>query len=148
MPAVLSKPVVPPGEWPSSKRRKGINGLANAEVWDLPDEQIIAAALETWRSPACSHYIVHVLRRYDETKSPPAPVKILFVFICKYHNELHQPLYRSRTKTGTGTTFLLKKKNQCKTRRGMQALKLEDERPKPEEMSVYSEAKHRAILAL
>ncbi|KAG9074097.1 hypothetical protein FRC06_010935, partial [Ceratobasidium sp. 370] len=133
MPAVLSKPVVPPGEWPSSKRRKGINALSDIEVWEFPDEQIIAAAFETWRSPAYSHYIVHLLRRYDETKSPPAPVEILFVFICKYHEESHAPLYRSRTKTGSGTTFLLEKKNQCETRRGMQALKLEDEHPKPDE---------------
>jgi hypothetical protein len=108
----------------------------------------IGAAQETWRSPAYKHYIVEVYREYNHAHDPPTLNEIFFCFSCKYHDPDHPPHYRGRTKTGGGTTFLLEKAKSCDARRSsLSLLSASDSETKPDIPS-YSDAKHRAILAL
>ncbi|KAG9079673.1 hypothetical protein FRC06_007593 [Ceratobasidium sp. 370] len=146
MPGVLSKVLVPAGEWPSSKKRKGLNALSDLAVWGCPDNDIIDAADESWRSTAYGHYNVEVCRVYNNLTDPPVPYEIVFKFSCKYHHPDHAPHYRSRTKTGDGTTKLRKGAEKCSQRHlGHSA---DDTATSEVVVPPYSEAKHRAILAL
>lgn len=163
MPPVLSVPV--PGEWPSSKKRKGINALSDLAVWNYANHEIIGmfvtiyayansslsssildAARETWRSPAYAHYTVEVHRVFDTTQDPPTPYEILFRFVCKDNCEDHPAQYRGRTKTGSGTTTLLDKAKECEARRS--GVQVDESKSADSGRPLYSEARHRAILAI
>lgn len=41
MPGVLSTMLIP-REWPSSKRRKGLNALSDLQAWQYTDDNIIS----------------------------------------------------------------------------------------------------------
>ncbi|KAF8901915.1 hypothetical protein CPB84DRAFT_1679392 [Gymnopilus junonius] len=68
-----------------------------------------------------------------------------FVFTCKTCPDNHPrgPYVRLRSKTGTGTTNLRGDVEQCLKKQG-----LLDESKQPEDTIPYSEAAHRALIAL
>jgi hypothetical protein len=99
------------------------------------------AAVATWRSNVYSHYDVSLVRCLDEATQ--APLSMSFKFTCKTHPENHVgPQFRQRTRTGQGTSNLQKDVDQCLKKQGL------DSRPKSESVIPYSEANHRALIAL
>ena len=67
-----------------------------------------------------------------------------YVFVCKTHPEHHtQPITRPRSKTGSGTSNLQKDVARCLKKQGVVAVSAG-----PESDIQYSEANHRALIAL
>lgn len=143
-----------------AKRRKGLNAMTDLEVWDCPDEEIlgqytpnpirsitlikcpcVAAVRETWRSPVYNHYDVHLERHFSAQGEPSF---LLLRFECVYHLVDHIPQHRERLRSSDGTQNLLVSARGCDRRRG-RLVKYPVEHT---ELSEYSEAKHRAILAI
>ncbi|KIJ98241.1 hypothetical protein K443DRAFT_9293 [Laccaria amethystina LaAM-08-1] len=48
----------------------GINKQSDLEVWELSDEDIIAAAKTTWRSDAYDHYSVSLQCNFGSKREP------------------------------------------------------------------------------
>jgi hypothetical protein len=158
------------GEWPSSKRRKGLNTLSDLQAWKFSDQEIagtnaglsihllsfylrfsclyaLDAARETWRSPAYDHYDVKVLRIFDLAHDPPTPHDLVFHFSCKYSDTDHLPHSRGRTKTGSGTMVLLERAKECDKRRSVVSTASADDSGTTVG-STYSKKTHQALLAL
>ena len=97
--------------------------------------------MSTWRSNVYSHYDVSLVRCLDEATQ--SLLSMSFKFTCKTHPENHLgPQFRQRTRTGQGTSNLQKDVDQCLKKQGL------DSRPKSDSAIPYSEANHRALIAL
>jgi hypothetical protein len=101
---------------------------------------IAEASLRSWTSTVYDHYTLSLERHYTEDGLPS---HIDFIFTCRMHPENHpEPKIRARMKSATGTTTLAKDVSMCEKKQGI-------DHPKPTSTPTpYSEARHRALIAL
>lgn len=143
-----------------------INRMSDLDVWKMSDFEIIGksiinqgtleyqssnniistdAARTTWRSDAYNHYDITLQREYDPEDGKP--LSLTFVFTCPSNPHNHKPMFRPRTKTGEGTSNLVRTMNLCLESQGI------DPRTKSaadgaQPIYPYSYALHRALIAL
>jgi hypothetical protein len=148
-----------------TKRRKGnCAGQSDIDVWDLTDAEIIctfsdsyiltsahlcaAAARAQWKSKVYDHYSVSLVR---DLRPNGTPGSLCFKFECRCDPVKHHAQFRQREKTASGTSNLDRTAKACNERRGLG--KPEDTSKGAQQtlgnsISTYSEAKHRALIAL
>ncbi|KAK7461760.1 hypothetical protein VKT23_008190 [Stygiomarasmius scandens] len=130
---------------PPKKRQQiveNINNKSLGHVWGMKDEDIITAYRNNWTSRAYDHYEVSIVRNTDTTTRERT---MRIAFDCKYQDFRHARQYRDHG-SSTGTTNLKNTANSCDARDPINCL------PKASlsDMTTigYSEARHRAIIAL
>ena len=97
--------------------------------------------MSTWRSNVYSHYDVSLVQCLDEATQ--SLLSMSFKFTCKNHPENHVgPQFRQHTRTGQGTSNFHNDVAQCLKKQGL------DSRTKSDSAIPYSEANHRALIAL
>jgi len=132
LPAVIQSP-------PRKRaRRNQVHQLPDDEVWGFEDDRIIEGHRSRWKSDAYSHFNI-TLRR--DTRHHI----IYFVFTCRNFPSTHLAVERERTKLSQGTTNLQNAVKVCNRRRGVITSPLARSGPPA---PVYSEAGHRALIAL
>ncbi|GBE89936.1 Putative AC transposase OS=Zea mays PE=2 SV=2 [Sparassis crispa] len=133
---------------PPKQRKRKSHTSSDLEVWDMPDDEIIALVRSAWKSNAYDHYNITLERNF--TKDGKAD-HLLFCFKCKYDPANHRTQYRERSKTSQGTKNLDRSTKACFKRRGVGPS--DDPHAGAQQtlmntISRYSERAHRAIVAL
>jgi hypothetical protein len=150
-PAVLISPVK------ARAVKQGTANKADAEVWNLPDNEIIGewlfcsqygayscfleASKSTWRSSAYDHFDTTLRRDLDRKGQP---LSLSFVFTCKIDPLHHPPHIRARKSSAQGTKNLHDGIKACNNRTGTTTA---DAAVQPTG-EPYSPAAHRTLIAM
>ncbi|TFY82246.1 hypothetical protein EWM64_g1767 [Hericium alpestre] len=137
--AVLVSPV-------KSRRKRG--DLDDLDVWDWSDEKIIEEATKKWTSLAYSHYVITLKRVCHRDGSP---LRLEFVYTCRYDPRTHKQQSRPRMQTSWGTGNLIREKRKCEAKRGIvdgADTSVGAQQTLESTVSRYTPARHRALIAL
>lgn len=139
-----------------------INKKSDIKVWDMQDEVIIGmfpvyflfymivhliiidAARVIWHSDAYAHYDVTL---QCKTSTDGNPLSLTFVFTCKKNPEAHHVILHPCSKTGEGTSNLVRTMNNCLYEQGLSIMKS----MMKSQLSIpvhYSPTAHRTFIAL
>ncbi|KAI6025529.1 hypothetical protein EDC04DRAFT_2721961 [Pisolithus marmoratus] len=99
-----------------TKKRGRRAGNSDLDVWDQTNEEIIAAAMEQWKSKCYDHYSISLIRH---TNSRDQPKYLEFKFTCKFDPQRHPLQTRHRENTSHGTKNLLQTMRECNTHRNV-----------------------------
>ena len=115
----------------------------------FPIFQVFKYSAHALKRCCCGYLALQCVQSLDVSlvqcldEATQAPLSMSFKFTCKTHPENHVgPQFLQHTRTGQGTSNLQKDVDQCLKKQGL------DSRPKSESAIPYSEANHRALIAL
>lgn len=92
-----------------------------------------------WRSDAYEHYDITLQREFNNSGGP---LSLTYVFTCKSYPQAHKAQLRPRSKTGEGTSNLVRTMNICLEAQGITPLR------NTNTTIPYSVAAHRALIAM
>ncbi|KAG8933501.1 hypothetical protein FRC01_008781 [Tulasnella sp. 417] len=110
IPCSNSRPSADPTVTITTSERKteveGDHDMTDQEVWEMADEEIVAAHRKRWQSDVYNHFNITIKRETTDSGSRV----IRFAFTCKYGNSNHPVQHRNRL--GDGSTGNLTKRSQ------------------------------------